>query len=68
MLPNLFNVFSTISFEKLLSNLNCSIDMFKNIESETLRAVELQKRNQEQESIKDFYKDAQRPQGWLHRR
>ena len=52
------NFTGSLVIEKVLSSLNCSIDMFKNIESETIRAVELQKRNQEQESVKAFYKDA----------
>ena len=52
------NFTGSLVIEKVLSSLGCSVDMFKNIESETIRAVELQKRNQEQESVKAFYKDA----------
>lgn len=52
------NFTNSLVIEKILSSLNCSIDMFKNIEADTIRAVEIQKRNLEQESIKAFYKDA----------
>ncbi len=48
---------NSLVIEKLLSSLDCNIDMFKNIEADTLRAVETQKRNIEQENIKSFYKD-----------
>lgn len=51
------NFTNSLVIEKILSNLDCSLDMFKNIETDTINAVENKKRIAEQESVKAFYKD-----------
>ena len=48
---------NSLVIEKLLSKFNCNIEMFKNIEQETVRALENRRKTIEQENIKKFYKD-----------
>jgi len=48
---------SSLVIEKILSKFNCNVEMFKNIEQETTRALENRKKTEEQETIKNFYKD-----------
>ena len=48
---------NSLVIEKLLSRFNCNVEMFKNIDQETMRALENRKKTLEQETIKNFYKD-----------
>lgn len=48
---------NSLVIEKLLSKFNCNVEMFKNIEQETIRALENRKKTEEQETIKNFYKE-----------
>ena len=59
MIKSILNrsITNSLVIEKLLASMDCNVNMFKNIEEDTLRAVESKKRNQEQENIKAFYKD-----------
>jgi len=51
------NFTNSLVIEKLFSKLECNVDMFKNIEQKVERAIENQKKIQEAENIKSFYKD-----------
>ena len=48
---------NSLVIEKLLSKFNCNVEMFRNIEQETVMALENRKKILEQETIKNFYKD-----------
>jgi len=65
-LPSILGIFkkilnrkftNSLVIEKILSKFDCNMDMFKNVEEEIIRAVEIQKKNIEQEKIKSFYRE-----------
>lgn len=51
------NFTKSLVIDKLLTKLGCNTSMFKNIEQDSIRAIENKKLLEEQENIKIFYKD-----------